>query len=248
MGRRKNGTGDGYTMLWCWLGRVNYPEATSMMEEIAAQTSCPRKPGMLLFLEHPPTITLGKRAGYEDITAPLSSLKAGNYSVYRADRGGRATCHGPGQLVGYLVANLEGIGVGARKLVSGVEETVIRLLSGCGVSGYATEGHPGVWVEGRKIAALGMRIRNKVTSHGFALNIDFDLDSYRLVIPCGMKKARFTNLSLHTHHAPTLPVAAAWAAATFGEVFGVEVKKVDTGFVEAYRKNVAGVREKGEAA
>jgi len=242
---RKNGE---YTVLWSWLGRVDYSEAMSMMEDIAAKTSCPRKPGMLLFLEHPPTITLGKRAGYEDIIAPLSCLKARNYAVYRADRGGGATCHGPGQLVGYLVSNLDRLAAGARELVRGVEETLIRLLSKCGVNGYRMESHPGVWVEGEKIAALGMRIKGKVTGHGFALNINFDLDSYRLVVPCGMRHPKVTNLSRHTRPALAMPTVAVWVAEAFEEVFGVEMKKVDPNFVDVYRRDGVHIAGKGEAA
>ncbi len=239
---------DEYTVLWSWLGSVDYLRAMSMMEDIAPKISCPRKPGMLLLLEHPPTITLGKRAGQEDIVAPLSFLKAMNYALYRADRGGRATCHGPGQLVGYLVANLDRLGVGAKGLVRGIEETIIELLDKYGVNGYKMEGHPGVWVKGGKIAALGMRIKGKVTGHGFALNVNFDLDSYRMVVPCGMREPKVANLSGHTQPAPTVSGAAVLAAEAFGEMFGVEMKKVDTNFVDVYRRDSVVGAGKGEAA
>jgi len=209
--------------LWTWLGRVEYIEALDLMESLIGRVEKWEMPGVLLFLEHPPVITLGRRADLEDVIATQSELEKYGCHVFQADRGGKTTCHGPGQLIGYFIVHLGRLNIGIRNFVAKIENVIINVMASMGVKATSVEGMPGVWVKGQKIAALGMRVKNHITSHGFALNVDFDLNAFDLVVPCGMKRVKATNLSAHLNTPPSLPELAQAVAETFGDTFGVKM-------------------------
>lgn len=171
-----------------WLGRVGYLEGWRLQEAVATRV----REGLadrLLLLEHDPVYTIGRRGKGSNLIAPPGELRAHGASVYRVDRGGDITYHGPGQLVGYPVvaladkADLVGY-------VRALEDGLIDALAASGVAGRRVAGKTGVWVDlldGRpaKIAAIGVRVSRGVTTHGFALNVATDLDAFARMIPCG---------------------------------------------------------------
>lgn len=145
-------------------------------------------PSELWLLQHPPVFTQGQAGKAEHV------LAAGDIPVVRSDRGGQVTYHGPGQLVIYVLVGLREIGVGIRGLVSILEDSVIELLATHGVPATARTDAPGVYVEGRKIASLGLRVRRGCTYHGLALNVDMDLNPFQCINPCGYAGMQVTQL------------------------------------------------------
>jgi len=216
-----------HTIVWSYLGRVEYPDALSLMEKLVHRVKKVEMSGMLLFLEHPPIITLGKRADMNDIIAPRESLKRRGYRVFNTDRGGKATCHGPGQLIGYVILNLVKLGVGVKKLVENIEAALVKSLAAWQVSATRMGGRPGVWVQDKKIAAIGMRVKDHVTDHGFALNLNYELRSFDLIVPCGARGAKATNLSEHTAVLPAPYEAARVIAGNIERVFGIEISEIE---------------------
>lgn len=148
-------------------------------------------PDELWLLEHPRVFTLGQAGRTEHV------LDAGDIPVVNSDRGGQVTYHGPGQLIAYLLMDLRRKGLGVRQLVDGLEQSVIDILSGEGVVGARRAGAPGVYVQGRKICALGLRIRNGCCYHGLALNVNMDLEPFQRIDPCGYRDLEVTQLRNH---------------------------------------------------
>jgi len=146
-------------------------------------------PSELWLLQHPPVYTLGQAGRPEHLLAP------GEIPVVRTDRGGQVTDHGPGQLVAYLLFDLRAAGLGVRPLVTLLEQAVIELLGGLGVVAVARPDAPGVYVAGRKVASLGLRVRRGCSYHGVALNVDMDLAPFARINPCGHPGLEVTQLS-----------------------------------------------------
>lgn len=200
------------------LGLVPYMEAWDMQLRLHEEVSEGRKPDTLLLVEHPNVYTLGRRGQLSDILIDEDELERLGIEVHYTDRGGEVTYHGPGQLVGYPILNLRRWGGGPLKYVRSLEQVLIATLSDFGVRAES-EGHPtGVWVEDRKIAAIGVKVSRRVTTHGFALNICPDLSYFDHIVPCGMPDADVTSLSLEIGQSvkvcdvvPTL-VERFWAA------------------------------------
>jgi len=133
----------------------------------------------LWLLEHPPVYTLGKAGRPEHV------LNAGDIPVIHADRGGQVTYHGPGQVVCYLLLDLNRAGMGVKRLVHLLEQSVVELLAGYGIASFPRPDAPGVYVDGAKIASIGLRVRRGCTFHGLALNVDMDLEPFSRINPCG---------------------------------------------------------------
>ena len=179
--------GEVMTLRVRWLGRVGYDEAQTLQRSLAAS----RADEHLLLLEHPPVYTLGVRADLGDVLVPPASVGA---DLVRTDRGGEVTYHGPGQLVGYPVVTVPGRRGGGladtRAYVRSLEQLVIDVLSDLGLPGAGRdERHPGVWVGGAKICAVGVRLARGRSTHGFALNVDPDLSMFDHIVPCGIRDA-----------------------------------------------------------
>jgi lipoyl(octanoyl) transferase len=169
------------------LGRQPY---AAVWEAMRAFTDArrPDTPSELWLLEHEPVYTLGQAGRVAHLRAP------GGIPVVRTDRGGQVTYHGPGQLVAYLLLDLRATGLGVRPLVTLLELAVVALLAAQGVAAAARPDAPGVYVDGRKIASLGLRVRRGCSYHGLALNVDMDLGPFRGIDPCGHAGLEVTQL------------------------------------------------------
>lgn len=195
-----------------------------LMERTAQLLETGRIEGRILFLEHLPTITLGRRASERAIKVRGEKLREWGVAVERADRGGEATFHGPGQLVCYPVVNLAQLGVGVARYVELIEEMVIRALDKWGIKeAWRKKGYPGVWTSKGKIAAIGLRVKKKIATHGFAINIDVDKRYFDAIIPCGIEGARVANVADFVSP-PAVEKAAEEIACLFGEIFGRDVE------------------------
>ena len=151
-------------------------------------------PDTVLLVEHEPVVTLGRRADREHVLVSEEALSAAGVRLHETDRGGEVTYHGPGQLVVYPIINLRPDRCDLRRYIRNLEEVVIRSLGRWGLEGKRIEGRTGVWVEDRKIAAIGVRVSRWVTCHGFALNYDVDLGNFQRIVPCGITDAGVTSV------------------------------------------------------
>ena len=167
------------------LGRVAYEPTWRAMQAFTAQRSADT-PDELWMLEHPPVYTLGQAGKREHLIA------ATDIPVVAIDRGGQITYHGPGQVVAYVLVDLRRRGYGIRELVSRMEQAVIDLLAASNIDAARRAGAPGVYVDGAKIAALGLRVKQGCTYHGLALNVDMDLAPFAAINPCGYAGMRVT--------------------------------------------------------
>jgi lipoate-protein ligase B len=188
--------------LWQDLGRVSYPAALAIQERVADERRRGLRPDTLLLLEHPPTVTLGRRADETDLVADAAALAHAGVAVERVGRGGRATYHGPGQLVGYPIVRLSSGGRGVRRFVAALEDILLSAIASFGVGAERRVGHPGAWLGGgaaggriRKIASIGIEVRGGVSRHGFALNVDMDLEPFAAIVPCGVPGLELTDLA-----------------------------------------------------
>ena len=169
------------------LGLVPYEPTWQAMQRFTHSRG-PQTQDEIWLLQHPPVFTQGQAGKAEHLLVP------GDIPVVQVDRGGQVTYHGPGQLVAYLLLDVRRLGIGVRDLVSRIELSLIDLLAGYGVTAAAKPDAPGVYVDGAKIASLGLRIRNGRSFHGLALNVDMDLEPFRRINPCGYAGLPMTQL------------------------------------------------------
>jgi lipoyl(octanoyl) transferase len=174
---------------------------------------------VLFLLEHPHVITLGRNAGRESILAAESAIAERGVEIVETDRGGDATYHGPGQLVGYPIVALEPSRRDVRRYVTDLEEVLIRTLSDFGIESARHPLHRGVWTGDRKIASLGIRISRWVTCHGFALNVSTDVGYYSLINPCGIVGCRMTSMAVELGAPVRMPDVKSAVVSHFSEVF-----------------------------
>lgn len=172
------------------LGQVDYEQAWHAMQRFTDQRSKDTQDEIWL-VQHPPVFTQGQSGKPEHLLLP------GNIPVVQVDRGGQVTYHGPGQLVVYLMLDVRRLGFGVRDLVTRIENSLIELLASYGVTAAAKADAPGVYVDGAKIASLGLRIRQGCSFHGLALNVDMDLEPFRRINPCGYAGLAMTQLCDH---------------------------------------------------
>jgi lipoyl(octanoyl) transferase len=199
-------------------GLVPYPEALAVMEARIAAIRDHGAPELAWLLQHPPLYTAGTSARPQDLLAPL------RFPVFAAGRGGQYTYHGPGQRVAYLMLDLKRRSPDVRRYVWSLEEWVIRTLRHFEVAGERREGRIGIWVVGprgqeAKIAAIGVRVRRWVTSHGIAINLDPDLEHFTGIVPCGIRGFGVTSLA-DLGRSVSLAQLDAALMASFAEVFG----------------------------
>ena len=176
----------------------SFSDVDSLQLELSAARSQHAIPDTIVLCEHPPTLTLGRASDAEaELPDGEDAYRALGWDVVRADRGGRSTWHGPGQLVCYPILDLRDHGKDLRRYAHDLERVVIEALAALGIEAVAGEDreHVGVWVEGRKIASLGIRADNWVVRHGFALNVDCDLDAFARFNACGLTATPFTSVA-----------------------------------------------------
>ncbi len=171
-----------------WLGRVEYEPTWRAMQRQVEERG-PQTPDEFWFLEHPPVFTMGMNARVEHLLAP------GDIPVVHIDRGGQVTYHGPGQLVVYPLVDLARAKLGVRALVEGIERAIVATLVDGGIEAIGRRDAPGVYVAGRKIASIGLRIRRSSSYHGLARNVAMDLEPFRRINPCGYAGLEMTQVS-----------------------------------------------------
>ena len=176
------------------LGTIAYETAFDLQKRAVAALQRGEGEEVLYLLEHPHVITLGRGASGANLVAAPSLLAERGATVVETDRGGDITYHGPGQLVGYPIIQLEDGRRDIRRYVGDVEEVLIRTLRDFAIEGERHAVHRGVWTGGRKIASVGIRISRWVTSHGFALNVSTDLSYFQLITPCGIDGVDMTSI------------------------------------------------------
>jgi len=170
------------------LGRVDYGRALEIQQDLVARRKTGEIGDQLLLLEHPHVITLGRNGHLENLLASDEVLSRTGISFYPTDRGGDVTYHGPGQLVGYPILDLREWKRDVGAYVRGVEQVLIDTLADFGIEAGRIPKLTGVWVDDRKIAAIGVHLSRWVTSHGFALNVNTDLSYFQYIVPCGLTK------------------------------------------------------------
>ena len=210
---------------WAFHGRVGYTEATAMQQAAGAALRRSEASERLILLEHPHVYTLGRNASESDVLAPVEWLRATGVEVAETNRGGQVTYHGPGQLVGYPIVNLDPDRRDIRRYVRDLQETLIRTLGDYGIAAGRREGpeNIGVWVGDEKIASIGVHIARWITSHGFALNVTTDLSYFRGIVACGLPAVRMASIESLTGRRLGLPEVAAAYARRFAEVFDREL-------------------------
>ena len=250
-----------------YLGRVAYDEGLRLQAEMAGLVAAGRLPNVLLLLEHPPVLTLGRNANRANVLASDELLAARGVTLHEINRGGDVTYHGPGQLVGYPLFDLRSLKnphggrMGPVDFVRGMEEALIRVCAGFGIEAGRVPGLTGVWCgtwcggpldesrsagSERKIAAIGIHVAKGITSHGFAFNVTTDLRDFELIIPCGIPDHAVTSLERELARQPaaplpTLETLAHRAARHFGEVFEEQILQVES--LEALRQSAGPARE-----
>ncbi|MGH7806270.1 MAG: lipoyl(octanoyl) transferase LipB [Candidatus Binatia bacterium] len=203
-----------------FLGRIPYREALALQAEVAADVACGARADTLLLLEHPPTITLGRRSSADDLLAEPAALERAGFEIHRIGRGGGATVHAPGQLVGYPIVRLAGGGRRVRHFVESLETMLARVLAGFGLEAELRPGSPGIWARGAKLAAIGIEVKRGVTRHGFALNVDMDLSAYAAIVPCRTPGLAVGDLRRASGRAVTLEAAVSAVAGAWQDGFG----------------------------
>jgi lipoyl(octanoyl) transferase len=189
--------------LWvCHLGVVPYQEAVGIQEQLRARRQAGELGDMLLLLEHPPVYTVGRRAAAEELPFPADFYRQRGIEVHSTDRGGRITYHGPGQLVGYPIMAVEDVIVHLRTM----EQAIVEALSQAGVRGHGRvddgPDYTGVWVGPRKIASLGVHVSRGVSTHGFAVNVENDLEPFSWVVACGLPDVQMTSVAAESAPRP----------------------------------------------
>jgi lipoyl(octanoyl) transferase len=219
---------------WSYLGRVGYAEATLLQQALRDRVRRGTGREHLLLLEHPHVYTLGRSAASSDIVAPPDWLRERGVEVATSNRGGQVTYHGPGQLVGYPIIDLDPDRRDVRRYVRDLQEVLVRTLAEQGVDAHARESPEiGVWVAAAKIASIGVHLSRWITTHGFALNLGTDLEYFQGIVPCGLAGVRMTSVEVVTGVRPELADVATRLAAHFGAVFERQLERAPAASVLA---------------
>jgi lipoate-protein ligase B len=183
--------GEGYILD---LGLMDYGEALGLQHHLWAKRVAEELPNILMILEHPHVITVGRRGDLSHLLVSFEVLRSLGISVYHVERGGDITYHGPGQLIVYPILDLKEYGYRVAKYIEELEEILIRVLKDFGVEGRRDSINRGVWVNGDKIASIGVAIKRRVSFHGIALNYSTDLRYFELIHPCGLEGRKMISL------------------------------------------------------
>lgn len=208
----------------CWLGRTPYREAWDLQAELVTALRDGDAPDTLLLLEHPHVFTMGKAAREEHLLWDEAERARREVDVIWSDRGGEATYHGPGQLVGYPILNLEYLSLTIPQYLQKLEQSLIDYLHQLGIDSQPGEpGLTGVWSGGEKLTAIGIKLNRSIVSHGFALNLTTDLGYFDGIIPCGHADKRPTSVERITKEKVDTSAAAHAYAEHFARIFGTSI-------------------------
>jgi lipoyl(octanoyl) transferase len=207
------------------LGRVPYGEAWELQRSIAGSVSKGALPDTILLLEHPPTVTTGRRTEESELHIP----EGADVELVETDRGGKSTFHGPGQLVCYPILDLNRHGRDVKRYCRDLEEALIQTLAAFGLDGQRIDGLTGVWIHPppRKIASIGIHISRWVTTHGYALNVDLDPGPFtQWITACGLEDAAFTTMARELGRPVVVDEVRPHALAALAAVFGLELEEL----------------------
>lgn len=182
-------------LVYCDLGLIDYKDAWDLQKSIHQLRTENKIDDILLLLEHPHTYTLGKTADKQNLVGDKKYLDENKISVYDIDRGGDITYHGPGQIVGYPIINLTNWKQDTHKYLRSLEEVIIKVCREYGLTGKRVQKFTGVWIDERKICAIGIKVSRWITMHGFAFNVNTDLKLFNGIIPCGISDKEVTSLN-----------------------------------------------------
>ncbi|MBI2845194.1 MAG: lipoyl(octanoyl) transferase LipB [Chloroflexi bacterium] len=208
------------------LGIEPYQRAWDLQHRLVALRREGKVGDVFILLEHTPVLTIGRQGNESNILVSPAFLAEQGVEVYRVERGGDVTYHGPGQLVGYPILDLGGHHKDVRWYVRSLEEVLIRSLAEFGIEASRVEGSVGVWAGDKKIAAIGARIEHWITYHGFALNVAPNMKHWQLIVPCGIEGKDVVSMEQILGHAPDMQAVRQAVANHFGEVFGVELQEI----------------------
>ena len=205
-------------------GLVPYKEAWALQRRLEAGRQADEVPDVLLLLEHPPVYTKGKRTDPAELAMGEDWYSMQGIEVTETDRGGRVTYHGPGQLVGYPIVSLKPYGDNVHEYVRKLERLMIDSLGSFGIEAEVIDGLTGVWVggrppDGRKIGSIGVHVSRGVTTHGFAINVNNDLQPFEWIVPCGIDGVRMTSVCRELGAEQDMDDYTELVARTFGEIF-----------------------------
>jgi len=224
-------------------GLLPYEDARRLQREIERARQAGAVPDVLLLLEHPPVYTKGRRTTTDELPMGEDWYRRQGIEVLETDRGGRVTYHGPGQLVGYPIVSLSAFGnraapgrdaeaaarMGVVDYIRRMERVIIGALRDWGVEAEVVEGLTGVWTpERRKIGSIGVHVSRGVTTHGFAINVNNDLQPFEWIVPCGIESCRMTSLTRELGAEQDLDAFATTVRDRFGEIYGREPREVST--------------------
>lgn len=220
-------TTDKRKLYYCDLGFMNYKEAWDLQRETFELRVKNKIPDVIYLLEHPNTYTLGKTADHNNLVGSEEYLSSNKISVYDIDRGGDITYHGPGQIVGYPIINLTKWKQDTHKYLRALEETIIQTCAEYEIVGGREPEYTGVWVEDRKIAAIGIKVSRWITMHGFAFNVNTDLSFFSGIIPCGISDKDVTSIQREIKSEVPVDEVKSKIVRNFAGIFGYQdVKQV----------------------
>ena len=208
---------------FAWLGTVEYLRARAFQDTLVRQVHDGDSPDTLLLLEHPHVFTRGRLGRDEHLLTPDAELAAKGVAIHETDRGGQITYHGPGQLVVYPIINLREWSGGPLEYVRTLERVIVETVSDFGIDAHTEQGLTGVWTQGGKIAAIGVKISRGVAFHGLSINVNTDLSWYRHIIPCGITDRPVTSMSAELAEAVDLEAVRYSLVYQFGRSMGLRM-------------------------
>ena len=206
------------------LGLVEYGKAYEIQKRLHRRRLDGEISDVLLLLEHPPTLTIGRSGTLENVLASREQLTQEGISLFFIERGGDVTYHGPGQLVGYPIIDLSKRGKDIHRYVHDLEDVLMRTLKDFSITAARDESHAGVWVQQQEVAAIGVSIRRWVTMHGFALNVNPNLEHFSFINPCGLSDRKATSMSQLLGREVPMEAVIKQILAHFSEVFETRIE------------------------
>jgi lipoyl(octanoyl) transferase len=220
--------------VWCArLGQVPYEPARELQRRLEEARRRSEVPDLLLLLEHPPVYTKGRRSQPSELGMGEDWYRMQGIEVCESDRGGAVTYHGPGQLVGYPIVSLQAQRLGVAAYIERMEGLMIESLASWGIPARLRDGLTGVWAGDRKIGSIGVHVRRGITTHGFAVNVNNDLQPFEWIVPCGIEGCRMTSVCRELGAEQPMDEFMDVVADRFGQAYGRRMVDVDPGRLDA---------------